>query len=446
MSARGLIPWILLASCAAPPSGFTARLGEWEQMASSTTYAPGASAELGANAGLAAHIRYAERENPGLRAAFDRWHAALQRVPQVTSLPDPRLTLGLFVDEVETRTGPMDARLSISQAFPWFGKLAAAGGRAFERSEEAREAFEAERLDLEHRVRDAWYEYAWLEAAILVTEGHLTLIQQWEMVALSRYETAVGSQADVIRAQVELGKLDDRLRTLIDLRRPIVADLNAALGRPSSTPIAAPRGGLPRESALDEAGLIEGLAQTSPRLRALDRRVRAAEYAVTLAEKEFYPDFALGLDYTFIGGARMPGVSGSGDDAMAVTLGLDLPIYRARYKAGLSQAWAERSAARGALADARHKLVAKLEMALYRLRDADRRIDLFREALVPKGEESVGATTAAYRAGNASFLDLIDAERVLLEFELSVARAASDHAQSLAEVERLVGLSLHEDS
>jgi outer membrane protein TolC len=312
-------------------------------------------------------------------------------------------------------------------------------------SEAEREAFEAARLDVVRRVRDVWYELVWLRSAVLVTEGHRELIGVWEEVALSRYAAGEGGQADVIRAQVELGKIDNELQALSDLRRPIVARLNAALGRPAATPFPKVGDELPVLPAFDEAALVAALPGSSPVLRALARRVAAAEHGADLADKQAYPDFVLGLDYTFIGDAAMPGVSGSGDDALAVTLGLELPIYRDRIRAGIAQARAEHSAARGEAADAEHRPGAELELALYELRDAHRRVGLYRDTLVPKGEESLDAIAGAYRAGDAGFLDIIDAERVLLEFQLAEARAGTDLARSLARLEALTGTRLHED-
>ena len=93
--------------------------------------------------------------------------------------------------------------------------------------------------------------------------------------------------------------------------------------------------------------------------------------------------------------------------------------------------------------EALNRLRAELEMALYRFRDGGRRVTLFRDSLIPKGEESVQALDTAYQSGDEGFLDLIDAERVLLEFQLQAARAEADRAKALAEIERITGISLH---
>ncbi len=78
-------------------------------------------------------------------------------------------------------------------------------------------------------------------------------------------------------------------------------------------------------------------------------------------------------------------------------------------------------------------------MALYRYNDARRKIDLFRDTLTPEAEQSLNITEEAYRSGEVDFLNLIDAQRLLLEFQLSAERALTNREQSLAEIEMLVG-------
>ncbi|MFT7464284.1 MAG: cobalt-zinc-cadmium efflux system outer membrane protein [Pseudohongiellaceae bacterium] len=440
--------WLAVAAlsvapgCSTPHSGYDRGIDAWDAVVEELP--EGLPQALGDSSTLSDQLIWARFYNPAVRAAAHRWRSALEQVPQSSGLPDPRLTFGYFIDEVETRTGPMDWRLGVSQRFPWFGSLDLAGQVAVDMAEVARERWLAARQAVSLEVRTGWYELAYLDAAIDVTRGHRDLMISWESVARTRYATALGSDADVIRAQVELGKLDDRLRSLEDLKRPLSARLNGALNRPAGAPLPTTtleHGGVDA-ARLEILGLAESLDHSSPELRARSWAIEAAEQQLRLADKQFYPDFSLGLDYTNVGSARGPGVSGSGDDVLAITTGISLPLRRGQLNSAKRQAQAQKAAAQADWRAAHNRMSAELELGLYSVRDAERRITLYLNTLVPKGQQSISSTTVAYQAGDASFLDLIDAERVLLEFQLATARARADHAQALATVEQLTGRDL----
>ncbi|MFT7669208.1 MAG: cobalt-zinc-cadmium efflux system outer membrane protein [Planctomycetota bacterium] len=437
---------LALAGCTSGPHHYRSSLSSWEQLCSDRAALAAPDIEdFDESAGLAELLSYARANSPAMGAAFQHWKGALELVPQVMALPNPRLTLGAYLSEVETRVGPMQGRVGLAQPFPWFGKLELAGDVAFEESEAAREMLEVVRLELDERVRNTWYEYAWVEKAIRINEGNRDLLAHWERVARTRMETGLGRHADVIRAQIELGKLEDRVQTLMDLRRPLAASLNASLNRSAAASLPQPRFSQDEIQVIDGKWLSESLTSSSPLLRAQDHRIRSAEHGIDLADKAFYPNFLVGADYTLIGSAENPAVSGSGDDALALTLGFDLPIWRSSYEAGSRQAEAKMRGSTLERDELLNKLSAQLEMALYKFRDASRRVELFGGSLVPKGEQSIQALNTGYQSGNEGFLDLIDAQRVLLEFQLQEARAMADRAKALATTERITGIQLNQE-
>lgn len=402
------------------------------------------AAAVSVDADLDTLLTTAQVHNPGLQAAFHRWQAAEQQAAASGTLPNPRLTLAGYVSEIQTRTGPLQARVGLQQPIPWFGKLDARNKRARAEAEAVREDLERERLALVHEVRDAWYELAWLERAVAITRGHIELVQHWEGLSRARLETGLASHAEVIRTQVELGDLENRLRSLDDLRRPVSARLNAALDRAPGAPLPTPELPATGGQALDEDALLAGLPETSPELRGQQWIVTAAEHGIDLANKAFYPDLLVGAEVSFIGSRA--GVDGSGDDALALTLGLDLPVWVSSNRAALRSAESLHAAALRALRQTQNELTVKLELALYRSRDAQRRVTLYRKSLIPKGEEAVEALSSAYESGDQGFLELIDAERVLLEFELQAARAEVDRAQARSQIEHITGVRLPDTS
>ena len=399
--------------------------------------------ELPANPALSDYLAYAALHNRGLEAAFNRWKAAIERIPQVRAMPDPRLTYRYFIQEVETRVGAQRQGLELGQVFPWFGKLSLRGDAAAEAASAQRERFESARLRLFYRVRDAYHEYYYLGRAVKIVDENARLVQHFERVARTRYKTAAASHPDVIRAQVELGKLADRLSTLKDLQGPIVARLNAALNRPTMAPLPWPESIDNGEVAISDQQLLTWLAESNPHLKALAFEIARSKRGIALAKKEYFPDVMLGvgwIDTARSTGGRHP--SDDGKDPLIGSVSVNLPIWRDKLAAGVREARYRHLQAVHSRAETANALGATLKLVLYRFRDAERKIDLYRDTLLPKARQSVKATEASFRAGKGSFLDLIDAERVLLEFALARERAQASRLQRLAELEMIVGRAI----
>lgn len=331
---RAIAILALAAGCAVPPNHARSDRRVYlealasRQAATAPSLAQGepAEPELGPASELADYVRFAALHNPGLQAAFAKWRAALERVPQASSLADPRFTYRYYVEEVETRVGPQDQGFGLSQAFPWFGKLALAGDVAFERSEVLRQEFEAHRLALEAEVRTAWFEFVYTERAVDLVRQNLELVQHMEEVARIRYSTGGADHPDISRAQIELGLVEDRLATLVDRLAPLRARVNAALGRAPQAPLPGRRSFVPRELSWTDDEVLALLARWSPELRAGSHAIAAASHATELAEKQRFPDFAIGLDYISTGDAVATGVPDSGKDPLLVSLSVDLPL------------------------------------------------------------------------------------------------------------------------
>ena len=397
---------------------------------------------LADEATLPVYLAYAALNNGGLKATFNSWKAALERIPQVKSLPDPRFNYTYFIEEVETRVGPQKQKFGVSQMFPWFGKLRLQGDAAAEGAAAAQQMYEKTKLELFFRVTAAYHEYWYLAQAVAVTKEHLRLVTNLEGVARTRFKAGVAENSAVIQAQVELGKLDDRLRTLESLRDPIVAKLNAALNRATHIPLPWPRS-LPEFTTQfknDDAMLW--LTENNPDLRRLEHVVKKEEAGIKLARKNYYPDVSLGVDYVQTDEAINPGLEDSGEDPMMAMVSINVPIWYGKYRAAEREARLKKEAAEENLKDIGKRLGADLELALHYFRDAQRKIDLYGDTLVPKAEQSLRVTQQGFEAGRTGFIALLDAERLLLEFELAHRRAQADRGQRLAEVEMLVGRTL----
>ena len=395
--------------------------------------------KLNEEASLEDYISYAMLNNPGLRAAFDRWKAALEKMAPARTLPDPRFTYANYIKEVETRVGAQEQKFGLAQTFPWFGKLDLQGEMALQAAQADHQRYEATKLDLIFRVKNIFYEYGYLAEAINIAKDNVTLLTHFESVARAKYRSGTGLQSAVIKVQVELGKLEDRLRSLQDLTRPIVAKLNSALNRPSHLPLPIPKA-LPLEKHdVADKKLFALLRAENPNLKALDYMAAREDFAVKLAGKNFFPDMTVGVDYIDTASRSDMDPDDNDKDPVIAMLSVNLPIWHEKYNAIAKEAKARRRATLRERKEKENLLIADLEMALYQLRDADRKIDLYGDTLLPKAEQNVKVNQLAFTSDKASFLDLIDAQRILLGFQLEHKRALADRAQKKAEIEMLTG-------
>lgn len=436
---------VLLSGCASTSEPSSSQFLKVEDTARAHEQVGGATSsrkklpELKKDPGLNDYLAYAALNNPGLEAAFNRWKAALEMVSQARTLPDPRFNYGYFIQEVETRVGPQEQRVGLSQMFPWFGKLRLRGEAALEGANAMQQQYEAARLRLFDEVKQAYYELYYVGRAVGVTAEHVDLLKQLEAMALSKYETGAAEHGEVIKAQVELDKLRDRLRTLEDFKHPLVARLNAALNRPAESALPFPTSHSPSVLPSGTAQLLEQLRSSNPELKGLDFLSEKDKAAIALARKEFYPDVTLGVDYVQTGDARMAGVSDSGKDPVMVGFSVNIPLWWSKYRAGVREAQTRYAATQQDRQDRANRLSTDLRLALFKYQDAERKIALYRDAVIPKADQSVKVIQRSFETGRSDFLSLIDAQRVLLEFELAYERAVADREQGLATVEKLIG-------
>jgi outer membrane protein, heavy metal efflux system len=369
-------------------------------------------------------LRFAAENNPSMRAAFEEWRAATERVTPARSLPDPELSYSYYVQRMDTRQA-----VSLSQMFPGFGKRSLRAGVAEQRALAAQQRFEAEQRVVFAAVKRAYAEYAYATEVVEIVRRNQGLVRQFEDVALARLRTGEVSDADVLRVQMESDRLADEIITLEEMREPAAALLNSVLGRPAEAPLPTVR--LERgEPLFDESGPAADWVQGNPALRASDFEVRAAEEGVRLAGRESVPDFMVGIEYMD---------NRTGRDEVAVMAGVTLPIWQNRYAAERREARAMQRVAEAMRENMARELEAEARMARFRVRDAERKMALYGERLLPRAEQTVNSLGRGYRAGNVDFIEWIDAQRMLLDVEMNYLRAVADHRQSVADFQRLTG-------
>jgi len=387
---------------------------------------------------LADLAREALERNPALAASRARARAVEKRAPQVAALPDPVAGLTAFLLSPETRVGPQQVMVSLGQRFPWFGKLDLRERSALQAAATARAEAETQALELVTEVRSLAYELAFLDVWEEVLRTDHETLERYEELARTRYAAGIGLGQAVIKIQAEITKDDSRLLMIADRRATVSARLNALRDRPAGTEL--PELDLPEPPAdLDPDAALADL-----RRLAVEARPEIAARDAEIARLEHRPDVTVGLSYTVVGdreddAGRANPPEGNGDDILGLSASINLPIWSQRIDAGIEEAVERRRAAEAS----RRGVVAEIERSLgeltERLELTWRQLRLLDDVLAIQAEESLSSAEAAYGAGNLNALDLLDAERVLLDVRTSTARTRADWAVALARLEGAVG-------
>ncbi|MXX87359.1 MAG: TolC family protein [Acidobacteria bacterium] len=382
--------------------------------------------------------------HPALLASRANYQATRERVPQVTALPDPTLNVSQALRRVETRVGSQTGGITLTQSLPWFGTRDLRGRVALSEADAQFLRLQAEEREVISRAKRAFYDIAYLDTALRLLEEERSLLGHYETLARARYATGQGLQQAVIRLQAELTRIDDRQRQLTGQRRTLAANLNTLCARSPETAVPPIRPMEPPAVSLDRAQLMDLGERNRQELRAATALIEASEDAVELAGMNFRPRFTASLALMNVAGrdpadALGPLPPDEGKNSLSLSLGVSLPVWKDKYRAGVEEAGHRLTANRRRLEEAQDAMENTVELALIRIETIGGQLALLETVLIPQSEETLRATETAYETGQVGVLDLLDGERVQLDVLRMRARYVSDFLIALADLERGIG-------
>ena len=388
-------------------------------------------------------VQAALESNPGL-AELEARAEALAAVPsQVGALPDPRISFGatnLPTDTFALDQEPMtQLQLGVAQVFPFPGKLGLREKIAALRAEAAVYSVDELRLSLAADVAAVWWQLAYLREATAIVARNQDLMREFVAIARTKYEVGKGLQQDVLLAELELSKLADLAIRLTGQTEVQQARLNALLDWP-----AARRSTLPDTVSWElpalraEAALQEAAARARPLVVALEKDVAAAESAVALAKKDYFPDLDVSAGYGFRSGEGPAGAARP--DFASVRLSVSVPIFLAEKQArAVDQRRAEMLGRTFSLADARARIRAEVASAVADYERARDSAKLFRTGIIPQARQTVASMLAGYQVNKVDFLNLVGAEITLYNYEMQFWQAVASANQALAALRAATG-------
>lgn len=371
---------------------------------------------------LEEYMAMAARENPELQASFHDYHASLERLPQVSSLPDPKVMIGYFIEPVRSRAGDFNFNASISQQFPWFGLLKARKDVAARQAEAKLRAFEAKRNEIFFQVKKNWYSIYELEQRTRITEENLKLLRNIENQAVKKYETGKAQMVDVIRVQIQIKDLKNQLKKVQKDRQPLLARFNALVNRPAGELVE-----ISDELVLlDDFNFIslDSVLTQNPQLKQLQAQQQAAEQELKVADLSSYPSFNLGINYTSVSGeVSTDMVTGyTGNDVVQPFVSISIPLYRKKYKAMQQEAGFRLKKVQHEQQGLKNNLRTAFEESWNELEDAQSDAALFEE-LVNQSEQALNLLSRSFSTAGSDFEEVLRMQQQLLNYELALIRA-----------------------
>jgi outer membrane protein TolC len=376
--------------------------------------------------------------NPSLAQMVAAWQAASARYPQVTSLEDPMFaaTIGPGTIAPDDSSVEFAYRLEISQKLPYAGKLKLRGESALAEASAAGRDVDDMRLQLVESAQTAFYDYYLVDRALEVNDESLRLLREFRQNAQTRYQTGLVPEQDVVQADVEIGREQDRRLELEQMRQIAVARINTLMHLAPDRPLPPPPKQLRLTDELPDAQVLRATALARrPDLQALADRIAAEEAALALAHKEFYPDF----EPFFMYDRFMGNVSDNRDLAAMLGVRLNLPVYRGRRYAAVAEAEARLSQRRAELARQMDQVNFQVQQAYAQVQRSARSVRLYQETILRAAVLNVEAARSAYVTGKIPFLSLIEAQRSLVMLRDRFYEAVADYFRRRAALERAVG-------
>ena len=450
---------------------------------------------------LLRYLEIAARNNPGVQQKFTEFQAALQKVPQVGSLSDPELSLGIFLRPMELMNGNQVADIRLMQMFPWFGVLKSARDEMSQMANVKFELFRDTKLQVFYDIQRTWYELYQVRKDIIITEKNIEILKIIERLALVQFKSApteisgttssnagispgstqtsiagssgmqsmgagqgssgnsslnrpatsmqTGSMssnsansglAELYRLQIEAGDLENNISLLKNQQTTIIAQFNAYLNRPVVSPVYIPETIIPDTLGLSLVTVSDSMLAKNPMLGMLQYEKQSIEAREKMVTRMGFPMVGLGLNYSLISKDAMSTSSMNGKDMIMPMVTVTLPVYRKKYNAMKTEADLLKKATSQNYIATVNSLQTEYYKAVQLYQDSRRRMKLY-DNQYQLASKSLDLMLKSYSVSSVGLADVLRIRQLTLDYELKQVEAVADFNTAIAWLKRLMAFS-----
>ena len=450
---------------------------------------------------LLRYLEIAAKYNPVVLQKFTEYQAALQKIPQVGSLSDPQLSVGVFLKPMELVSGNQVADIRLMQMFPWFGVLKYAKDEMSLMANAKFELFRDAKLQVYYDVQRTWYELYKVQKDISISEKNIEILKIIERLALVRFkstpsestgtsssgsakssvsaqENSAGSSgmqpmgagqgnsgvvastqasssmqsspmgssstssglSDIYRIQIEAGDLENNIALLKNQQNTIMAQFNTYLNRPVTAPVFTYENISMDSLELSLLAVSDSMLVNNPMLGMLKYEEQSIEARKKMVTRMGYPMVGLGLNYSLISKSEMSTSPMNGKDMIMPMVTVSLPIYRKKYNAMINEAELMKTATSQNYQAASNSLQAEYYQAVQLYQDAHRRVKLY-DNQYKLASKSLDLMLKSFTVSSSSLTDVLRIRQQTLDYELKEVEAVADFNTAVAWLKRLMAFS-----
>jgi outer membrane protein TolC len=446
------------------------------------------------------YLKIAAQNNPGVKAQYQSYYAALEKVPQAGSLPDPQLSFSMFIGRdglfMERLMGEQLTELSVMQMFPWAGSLAAAKDEATYMAQMQFAAFQESKINLNHEVRSAWYNLYRIDKELVLLNEEKEILKTYEQLALTRFKTGTsgvsgnnapaqgasstqqntsasggmsmggsnqpatsanspsmntgmsggssGSMVDVLLVQLQIKELDTRITLLKSSRKPQEIKFNNLLNRSVNESIVIADTLLSANLPAMLSIIRDSVIQNHPMVKmfAWDEKVRETQQRMaTLMGR---PMIGVGLAYMVFRPRydELMNVNMGGENMFMPMVTVSLPIYRKKYNAQRKEAEYYQQAARYNKESVQLDLMNELENLLYDYESSLQRLSLLNDQLEIT-QQAIRLMITSYSTGTMGMEEILRQRQSLLSYQQQQLNALTEQHITISSIKKLMGVDIN---
>jgi outer membrane protein, heavy metal efflux system len=387
---------------------------------------------------LADLLTEAQRVHPSIKAEAEMIESKKARIPQVKSLPDPTVGVGWMGNIRPFSVQHLDPSsyrgINAMQEVPYPGKLKLRGEIAGKDVDAEQWNLEAARRQVRADVKSAYYELWAVDQALSITQKNKDLLEKLARIAEEKYKVGKGLQQDVIRSQLEVSRILQTFTTLHQRRRTLVAKLNSLLLRPSDTPIGSLEPVQKAELNYSLEELAEKGVANSTDIRRQEQFIEQSQYAVNLAQRNYYPDLRVGYDYW-----QRPDLP----DMHGFNVGINIPIfYKKKQREEVREATFAVEGGKQNREAIRTSVLFQVKEQYLQAKASEELLTLYTKALVPQSALALESSMASYQTGALDFESLLANFQSVLEYEVNYYQELATYEKALVNLEQITGLEL----